>query len=637
MSTLIRTRLAFGLAAVLAASGLVGVPAQAGTTSEPPAAQQIFHKGDGGYDCFRIPAVVAAKYPDSGVLKDELVMFAEGRRNATDPCSDHGDIDLVSRRSVDGGRTWLPMQVVIKGYGEVKGNPTPIAIPGTATIVLLSVRECGWPSSCGRTPRATYSYDGGLTWPTSPAPNDLKDDLGFATAPYWLAFGPGHGIRLSTGRLLAGINYQLTSSSLPFGGVVYSDDDGASWHLGATEQASGSYSPQELSAAELPDGRIYLAARNQANSGNLCNNDGHDNRSIAILNPGGQTFYRHFGPEGDLVAPLTMGPVLRVGGQLLYVGPATCGEREDLRVRTSFNNGCSWQTQSGQGAQLWSGDAAYSDVVSLGGGKVLVVAEAGPDGSPGDANRTISWFTHTLIAAPAGVGTKTTPDGTGYGGDACPENGAVAATGRFGGGLSLSGGAYVKVPYADSPYAVTDAAKGGPFTWTGWFRYQQSSATQALLWAYNTGAGTPQVWLRVEQNAAGKPVIRGHVESVSHAVDVFSTDPLGGGTLGANVWHQYALTRDTADRLSLYLDGVRVAYADGVTGWLSTDASNKDLFRIHLGRRLDGAYPFTGVLDDVRFYDRALTQAELTALAAATSADYTPADLRLHLRFDTLA
>ncbi|WP_203920323.1 exo-alpha-sialidase, partial [Rugosimonospora africana] len=257
------TSVAVGVAVT---GGLLVAPQHAtAATAEPPTSQQIFHAGDGGYSCFRIPAVVRANYPDTnGVLHDELVAFAEGRK---DSCSDHGDIDIVSKRSTDDGKTWgTAVTMVIKGWGEAKTNPTPIAIPGSATIVLLSVRECGWPSTCGRTPRATYSYDGGLTWPTSPAPNDLTEDLGFGDKPpFWLAFGPGHAIKLSSGRLIAGINYQTDSDSVSYGGIVYSDNDGQSWHLGPVQPSTGTLDPQEISVAELSDGRIYLSARNHAN------------------------------------------------------------------------------------------------------------------------------------------------------------------------------------------------------------------------------------------------------------------------------------------------------------------------------------------------------------------------------------
>jgi sialidase-1 len=139
----------------------------------------------------------------------------------------------------------------------------------------------------------------------------------------------------------------------------------------------------------------------------------------------------------------------------------------------------------------------------------------------------------------------------------------------------------------------------------------------------------PQVWLRVEKNDAGQPVIRGHAETVSGAVDMYSTDPLG-GTLDDQVWHQFALERD-GGTLKLYLDGVFITQTAGLTGSISADPSTADAFRIYLGRRLDGAYPFTGRLDDYRYYNRALPESDIDTLVAGGAVD---TGLQLHLPFD---
>src|SRR5690349_13089152 len=71
----------------------------------PEFSQQVIFTGGQGYSCFRIPAVVRS-------TQGTLLAFAEGR---IDNCGDTGDIDLVLRRSSDGGKTWGPLQVVNKG------------------------------------------------------------------------------------------------------------------------------------------------------------------------------------------------------------------------------------------------------------------------------------------------------------------------------------------------------------------------------------------------------------------------------------------------------------------------------------------------------------------------------------------
>ena len=66
------------------------VHAQTNTTTD------IYQKGQDGYACFRIPAIVQSK-------AGTLLAFAEARKNS---CSDTGNIDLVVKRSEDGGKTW---------------------------------------------------------------------------------------------------------------------------------------------------------------------------------------------------------------------------------------------------------------------------------------------------------------------------------------------------------------------------------------------------------------------------------------------------------------------------------------------------------------------------------------------------
>src|SRR6476620_8766963 len=81
----------------------------------------VFKSGQGGYHTYRIPAIVRAKNGD-------LLAFAEGRKNGA---GDHGDIDIVLKRSSDGGQTWGPLELVQDEASDPTGkvwigNPTPV-------------------------------------------------------------------------------------------------------------------------------------------------------------------------------------------------------------------------------------------------------------------------------------------------------------------------------------------------------------------------------------------------------------------------------------------------------------------------------------------------------------------------------
>ena len=103
------------------------VHAQTNTTTD------IYQKGQDGYACFRIPAIVKSK-------AGTLLAFAEARKNS---CSDTGNIDLVVKRSEDGGKTWSRIITVWDDGDNVCGNPSPIVDQETGRIILVSCWNVG--------------------------------------------------------------------------------------------------------------------------------------------------------------------------------------------------------------------------------------------------------------------------------------------------------------------------------------------------------------------------------------------------------------------------------------------------------------------------------------------------------------
>jgi sialidase-1 len=392
------TRLAQGLLAGLLGCAALAVPAAVGaaTAQADVASTLVFNKNTEDHDCYRIPTIVKANNGD-------LLAFAEGRNEGATFCNDLGKIDLVLKRSTDGGKTWGALQTVITAFGDVKGNPAPIVIPGSNRIVLLSTMQCFTSPDCGRIPRVSISEDNGKTWG---APKTLTTELGFSAAPSWLATGPSHGIVLTrgahAGRIVAGMSYSN------IGALIYSDDKGTTWHRGATDQpTSSAMNPQEISVTELADGRIYAAARNQANDGNRCLEDGTHNRAFAISSDGGATFSSKFAFATDLVTPVVEGSTTRMsatdtGGKynrIVFAAPSTCDRRKELRIHSSFDEGANWTGTAGS-LLVWGQDASYSDMVPLSQSSIGVLFEAGPELH---ANDTIRYATVTeaALGAPA--------------------------------------------------------------------------------------------------------------------------------------------------------------------------------------------------------------------------------------------
>src|SRR5690348_1453358 len=108
---------------------LLATPALAQDVTQTP----LFVAGKGGYHTYRIPALIVSK-------KGTLHAFCEGRRNGT---SGPGDIDLVLKRSTDGGKSWLPTQTVWDDGANTCGNPCPVVDQATGTVWLLMTHNHG--------------------------------------------------------------------------------------------------------------------------------------------------------------------------------------------------------------------------------------------------------------------------------------------------------------------------------------------------------------------------------------------------------------------------------------------------------------------------------------------------------------
>src|SRR5215475_4966194 len=67
-----------------------------------PVQTDLFSRGTEGYHTFRIPSLLVT-------AKGTVLAFCEGRKKGT---GDSGDIDVVLKRSTDGGKTWKALQVI---------------------------------------------------------------------------------------------------------------------------------------------------------------------------------------------------------------------------------------------------------------------------------------------------------------------------------------------------------------------------------------------------------------------------------------------------------------------------------------------------------------------------------------------
>ena len=118
----------------------------------------------------------------------DLLAICEGRKTSR---ADHGDVDLVMKRSSDGGKTWSPLTLVYEQGGEAKitiGNPCPVVDRTTQTIWLPFTRD-------NDDVLLTSSIDGGRTWA---APRTITQQVKHDDWT-WYATGPGIGVQLERG------------------------------------------------------------------------------------------------------------------------------------------------------------------------------------------------------------------------------------------------------------------------------------------------------------------------------------------------------------------------------------------------------------------------------------------------------
>lgn len=324
--------------------------------------RHIYEKNTEGYSCFRIPAIVKTK-------KGTLLAFAEGRKNS---CSDTGNIDLVVKRSSDGGETWSELQVVWDDGDNTCGNPAPVVDEETGTIFLLMTWNHGLDdigdinAGTSRDTRRVFvchSMDDGETWS---GPKEITSATKLNSWA-WYATGPCHGIQLvkgvNKGRLVIPCDYIALKSAGGVGGahVIYSDDKGDTWKLGGYTQKGN-----ESTVAELSTGDLLLNIR-------ISNNNNY--RVSSTSSDGGATWTV---PKTiPLVDPVCQGSLisgeLASGYWAVFFSNPSSVKRENLIVKMSLDDGNTW-TRS---FSVFTGPSGYSDLVFVSATHLGLLYEAG--------------------------------------------------------------------------------------------------------------------------------------------------------------------------------------------------------------------------------------------------------------------
>jgi len=330
----------------------------------------IWEKGDNGYHTYRIPAIVVTK-------NNTILAFAEGRKNHG---GDSGNIDLVMKRSSDGGKTWSKQIVVWDDGKNTCGNPSPVVDQNTGTIWLLSTwnrgedREHQIIKQHSKDTRRVFvmsSNDDGVTWSKA---KEITTDVKKKNWT-WYATGPGSGIQIQkgkfAGRMVVACDHIEAKSRHYYSHIIYSDDNGKSWKLGGR---TPKHKVNECEVVELTDGQLMLNMRNYDRS--------KKKRQVASSSDGGIT-WENQGFDNTLIEPICQASIQRFSwpgaeskNVILFSNPAST-RRNKMTVRASFDDGKSWTVKR----QLNAGPSAYSDLAVLNNGTVLCLYERGKRGA----------------------------------------------------------------------------------------------------------------------------------------------------------------------------------------------------------------------------------------------------------------
>ncbi|WP_071606461.1 sialidase family protein [Luteipulveratus halotolerans] len=298
------------LAAVVSAGLLVTAPAAMATTphvspttaraaASTPAAtagietQDIARRYDGGTQ-YRIPGLTTT-------TKGTVIAAYDRRPTMADVPS---NIGIVIRRSTDGGRTWLPQQIVRESPApESHGDPSLLVDQQTGRIFVFYVSSVNQGFGGGATgnsdtdPNATqmdysWSDDDGVTW-------QHRRITSMAKNPAWggLFAASGEGIQLRHGQYAGRLvqQYAIRYNGANYAASLYSDDHGETWTFGALVGPRA----DENKTVELSYGDVMLNSRSAPY------------RKVAISRDGGQT-YGPFEADTDLPDPANNGSILRL-------------------------------------------------------------------------------------------------------------------------------------------------------------------------------------------------------------------------------------------------------------------------------------------------------------------------------------
>jgi sialidase-1 len=357
-------------------------------TSVAQTSVPVFVSGTDGHKSYRIPAIIR-------LANGDLLAFAEGRVHGA---GDFGDINIVMKRSSDGGNTWNALQTIVDADSLQAGNPAPVldntdpAFPkGRVFLFYNTGNNHEGEVRKGNGLREVWyktSTDNGHTW-SEPVnittqvhrPNQPQINKAYNFSEDWRSYAntPGHAMQFEKGkykgRLFVAANHsagnpQPQAMDYQAHGF-YTNDHGKTFHLSETVSTPGG---NESTAAPLTNGRLMMNSRNQRGDVKA--------RIVSISSDGGATWDTTYF-DHTLIDPVNEGSLLKIGEKkgkaiLAFSNAADTKRRNNLTLRISCDGGETWKKSIliDKAPDDTKGDyTAYSDLVKMSKKKVGVLYE----------------------------------------------------------------------------------------------------------------------------------------------------------------------------------------------------------------------------------------------------------------------
>lgn len=558
--------------------------------SDAPERTVLFNMGDYDSQYWRIPALVTA-------ADNSLVAVVDKRGSSLGDLPN--TISIMSRRSTDNGKNWSePVVVAQGGNGKTYGDPAVVLDKKTGNLICMFVGDQGLWNATPYNRQGIYvskSTDNGVSWSE---PVAITDQV-YANHSGWYAgfAGSGHGLCLKDGRLMFVLAIRATSATgVPLHNyAIYSDDGGDNWTLSTNAATTVG---DEAKVVELEDGDILMSIRNPSKG----------NRIFCKSTDRGQTWGKAYF-ETELKDPACNGDIIRYSystdegsegkSRLLHSLPESTTTRENVTVYLSEDDGETWPIKK----RLVDGYSAYSSLTVLPDGIIGALVEEGKWDSnlPGEDGFQLVFYRFTMDWLTSDV---TEPP--------------VVSEGT----LQLNGtDRYMRIPSADDfniaigeSYTVTCKVKM-PFSGSSCRFVSKRSYTGTA----NSGTVGWEMW--GDMNASTR-----FSTNLSPAGSPWGGKGNGTGvTFTENQWVHLTWVFDwNENTTNIYVDGVL-----GESKSLHADFQSKSLennFDVLVGAgysNSDGSasvpsFFMNGEMDDLRFYNKALTLDEIKADMDAT-------------------